>query len=544
MALQVVGHREGVERAQGGQAVAVVGEQRDVAGQGRRVAGDVDDPAGRAARQRGDQRPAEPAARRVGDDDVRRRRAATAARARPRPVRQPTCGRSASAARPSAHGLGADSTTATRPVAPDLVGEHRREQPDPAVEVPGAPRPPAPAPTPPRPAPARRPAPGAPARTSRVRAATRARRRVARPASPAPRPAALRTAPRPAALRTAPRPAALGRSATCRAPSEPTATSTSPPAANRSSSTGSSVPAGVSGQSSTGSTSWLRCARRPARPSPSTASRTRCRQPQQPAGQLLDDGSGVDLARRPRRAAAAARGRTAALSSRCSAPSACCQSQPPQPPGPGPRARRLDPVGRRDEHRDRVGAAEGAAAVLGDDRAHPLARQRVPDEAPTRPSCRATQCPPCATAPTSRSSTRSVQSSTGPAAAGGGAHDRGRPAPAGASWGGAAPAVRPSAGRGPGRRTAPRAGRRGARARTPGGTRRPSPRSARRRARTTRAATAPMVDHDAGLEQQPGLEPQRALVVQDVLPPVPDDVLRDEDGRRCPAGSSRRTRLT
>ena len=34
-------------------------------------------------------------------------------------------------------------------------------------------------------------------------------------------------------------------------------------------------------------------------------------------------------------------------------------------------------------------------------------------------------------------------------------------------------------------------------------------------------------DHHAGLEQQPGLEPQRALVVQQLLPPVPDDVLGD-----------------
>ena len=29
-----------------------------------------------------------------------------------------------------------------------------------------------------------------------------------------------------------------------------------------------------------------------------------------------------------------------------------------------------------------------------------------------------------------------------------------------------------------------------------------------------------------GLEQQPALQPQRALVVQHLLPPVPDDVLR------------------
>ena len=42
-----------------------------------------------------------------------------------------------------------------------------------------------------------------------------------------------------------------------------------------------------------------------------------------------------------------------------------------------------------------------------------------------------------------------------------------------------------------------------------------------------------------GLEQQPGLQPQRALVVQQRLPPVPDDVLGDEHAddvpRRLPA---------
>ena len=35
--------------------------------------------------------------------------------------------------------------------------------------------------------------------------------------------------------------------------------------------------------------------------------------------------------------------------------------------------------------------------------------------------------------------------------------------------------------------------------------------------------------HHTGHEQQPALQPQRALVVQQVLPPVPDDVLGDED---------------
>jgi hypothetical protein len=41
-ALDVVGHRVQVQRAQGGEGVAVVGEVRHVARQGREVAGDVD----------------------------------------------------------------------------------------------------------------------------------------------------------------------------------------------------------------------------------------------------------------------------------------------------------------------------------------------------------------------------------------------------------------------------------------------------------------------------------------------------------------------
>ena len=48
--------------------------------------------------------------------------------------------------------------------------------------------------------------------------------------------------------------------------------------------------------------------------------------------------------------------------------------------GSRPRAGRLDALRRRDEHRDRVGAAERAAGVLGDRRPHPLAGQRVAHE--------------------------------------------------------------------------------------------------------------------------------------------------------------------
>ena len=71
---------------------------------------------------------------------------------------------------------------------------------------------------------------------------------------------------------------------------------------------------------------------------------------------------------------------TAALSSRCAAAVACCQSQPPQRPGPacghggGTRsgdARRTS-IG--------IGPAERAAAVLDHAGPHPLAGQGVPDE--------------------------------------------------------------------------------------------------------------------------------------------------------------------
>ena len=41
-------------------------------------------------------------------------------------------------------------------------------------------------------------------------------------------------------------------------------------------------------------------------------------------------------------------------------------------------------------------------------------------------------------------------------------------------------------------------------------------------------------DHDTRGEQQPALEPQRRLVVQQLFPPVPDDVFRDEHGDDVP----------
>ena len=98
----------------------------------------------------------------------------------------------------------------------------------------------------------------------------------------------------------------------------------------------------------------------------------------------------------------------------------------------------------------------------------------------TRPSCRATQCPPWATGPIS-SSTRSSERSSADSSS--------------------------HAERYPGRLSSPVC---------------PSEDAS---CHGTEATTTP------GREQQPALEPQRALVVQQVLPPVPDHVLGDVDAR-------------
>jgi hypothetical protein len=45
--------------------------------------------------------------------------------------------------------------------------------------------------------------------------------------------------------------------------------------------------------------------------------------------------------------------------------------------------------------------------------------------------------------------------------------------------------------------------------------------------------------HHTGLEQQPGLEPQGALVVQQLLPPMSDDVLGDDDRDHVPLVAAR-----
>ena len=66
--------------------------------------------------------------------------------------------------------------------------------------------------------------------------------------------------------------------------------------------------------------------------------------------------------------------------------------------------------------RRRPRAGTGAAVALGEPGQHPLAGQRVPDEHRPGPSCRATQCPPWATGPTSSSRPRLRRPASAPPA--------------------------------------------------------------------------------------------------------------------------------
>ena len=174
-------------------------------------------------------------------------------------------------------------------------------------------------------------------------------------------------------------------SAGCRTPSNSSAACTSP-AASRTistsavgvhsrSSTGRSAPGAAIGQSPTGSTSWLRCARRPGRPSSVTAIRIRVRQSRGPPGSSSTVTSRSIPARRESCSATTDRLEVALQGRLGVLPVAAAAAA-----GSRPRAGRLDALRRRDEHRDRVGAAERAAGVLGDRRPHPLAGQRVAHE--------------------------------------------------------------------------------------------------------------------------------------------------------------------
>ena len=162
--------------------------------------------------------------------------------------------------------------------------------------------------------------------------------------------------------------------------------------------------------------------------------------------------------------------------------------------GPGERARRGDPVRGRLEHLDGVAAQEPVALpAVGD-----------PRPGPARPAARAGRRPPGRRAGR-RSGRRARPCRSQPR----------RPVPTSDCSRGAVGAC-----------AAARAAARLARAAPirPSG-RRAGASAALGRAQLPRHAG----DHDTGREQQPALEPQRALVVQQLLPPVPDDVLGDVD---------------
>ena len=210
-------------------------------------------------------------------------------------------------------------------------------------------------PTPARRRPACPAAPGAPARTRPATAATRARPRAARRAARV-------------AVRVV---------ATCTSPSASRATSTSR-ARGRTVGRARAAARRPGRAGSRRSAARRGCGARAARPGPSLVDGQPHPVPpaQRAAGQLLHRRP----AARSRPAGCSCSASTVAFSARCAAGSTCCRSQPPQPParaqphGAGTRS------GDGAQHRDRVGPAERAAAVLVDDRAHPLARQRVPHE--------------------------------------------------------------------------------------------------------------------------------------------------------------------
>ena len=156
-------------------------------------------------------------------------------------------------------------------------------------------------------------------------------------------------------------------------------------------------------QSSTGTTSWERCLRRPGaadgrdRPlhpgAPAAARRRRRSRPTASTVTSTSSPASRDSCSRT----------TAALSARWAGRATCWKSQPPQASGPGERAGRRDPVGGGLEHLDGVGAQEPVAlAALGDLDDDPLPGQRVPHEDHDGPlgGRATTQCPPCATGPT------------------------------------------------------------------------------------------------------------------------------------------------
>ena len=247
-----------------------------------------------------------------------------------------------------------------------------------------------------------------------------------------------------------------------------------------------STPGAAIRQRSTGSRSCERCRRRPGRPSGETAKPTRVRQPRPPGapGTSSTTTSRVDAGR-----AAQLLGDQAGLERALAGEVDVLPVAAAAAARPGVRAGRLDPVGRGLEHRGRRRPAGTSRSPEVTRARHPLVRQRVPDE--DHPAV-------------------------------GGAGDAGA-AGRGRAGGQLAARSRP--------------GRQGAHVRSLDAGRARS--LGVRRRQVGRLVAAPVGGlqlvrhaghHHAGLEQQPGLQPQGALVVQQLLPPAADDVLRDVDG--------------
>ena len=220
----------------------------------------------------------------------------------------------------------------------------------------------------------------------------------------------------------------------------------------------------------------------PRGPSASATRSMRVRQPRPPhsssPGAACTGTSRSSFARR--RSCSAS---TAAFQARCAGSATCASSPPPTPPGPAAGHADSTRSGRRLEDLDGVGAPElRVVAGVGQPGADALARQRVPDE--DRRGRRA-----------GRRSGR-----------------RGRPGRSRARRARRAVVCRVSshADRYPGRVLETRLALGGGELPGHGG------------------------HHDAGREEQAALESQGALVVQQLLPPVPDHVLGDVDDDQVP----------
>ena len=239
--------------------------------------------------------------------------------------------------------------------------------------------------------------------------------------------------------------------------------------------------------------------------------RTRCACAS-PAGRRAAPRPGRAGGRRPaRRSARTARGRPRALSSRCAGADACCQSQPPHRPGPA------YGHGGGTRSGDGVRISIASARSVGGASSVTTARTRSPGSAwrtnTTGPAARRRAGD--AVAAVRRGADRSRAAADASVLG----HDVSSATTGWDPGSSARPVavVRPSVGGGVGAVGAVRAAA-GCAVHAAASARSADEASCHGHAR----------HHHAGLEQQPALEAQRRLVVQQLLPPVPDDVLRDE----------------